>query len=129
MPAGEQLSAAHRADIERQVALAERQSGLPFSVYLGPLADGRASAEELHATLHDPARAVLVAIDPAGRRIEIVTGAESARWLDDRACRLAAMSMTTSFSAGDLAGGVRDGLGVLAEHARHPRVLHTDEPW
>jgi hypothetical protein len=36
------------------------------------------------------------------------------------------MSMTSSFGAGDLAGGIVDGLRTLAEHARQPRALHTD---
>jgi len=38
------------------------------------------------------------------------------------------MSMTSSFAAGDLAGGLREGIVMLAEHARHPRVLHLDDP-
>jgi hypothetical protein len=36
--------------------------------------------------------------------------------------------MTGQLAAGDLAGGVVNGLRTLAEHARHPRTLHTDEP-
>jgi hypothetical protein len=62
------------------------------------------------------------------RRVEIVTGSSSRRWLDDRACALAVLAMTTSFGAGDLAGGLVNGLRSLGEHSRHPRVLHLDEP-
>jgi hypothetical protein len=36
--------------------------------------------------------------------------------------------MTTALAAGELVAGVREGMVMLAEHARHPRVLHLDEP-
>ena len=32
-------------------------------------------------------------------------------------------------SAGDIVGGVREALIVLAEHARAPKVHHVDEPF
>jgi hypothetical protein len=35
------------------------------------------------------------------------------------------MSMTSAFAAGNLAGGIAQGLQVLGEHARHPQSLHT----
>ena len=74
----------------------------------------------------DADRSVVVVIDPAHRRLEILTGATAARYLDDRATALGAMSMTSSFAAGDLAGGIVAGLHTLSEHARHPRTLHSD---
>ena len=73
----------------------------------------------------DADRAVVILIDPAQRRLEILTGGTAARYLDDRATALGAMSMTSSFTAGDLAGGIVAGLHTLAEHARHPRTLHA----
>ncbi len=36
--------------------------------------------------------------------------------------------MKSCFVADDLVGGVREGVTLLAQHARHPRVLHLDEP-
>jgi len=118
-----------REDIGRAVRIAEVQTDLRFSVYVGPLGeDSRRTAMRLHAALPDPHRSVLTAVDPPTRRVEVVTGAMSRRWLDDRSCALATLSMTTSFSAGDLAGGLVNGLLALAEHARHPRVLHLDQP-
>jgi hypothetical protein len=36
------------------------------------------------------------------------------------------MSMTSSFTAGDLTGGIVAGLHTLSEHARHPRTLHSE---
>ena len=69
---------------------------------------------------------MLVAVDPAARRLEIVTGGEVRRRLDDRSCALAAVSMTSAFEAGDLAGGIGHGVRSLAEHARTPPTLHTE---
>jgi len=130
VPAGEAFSAAQATTIERTIAAAETQSRLAFSVYVGPLtADPRARALVLHAGASaDPARLVLVALDLAAKRLEIVTGVVAHEALDDRSCALAALTMTSALSAGDLVGSIVDGLAVLAEHARHPKVLHTDQP-
>lgn len=114
----------------RAIRLARRESRLPVSVYVGTLeGDSRASALRLHGALGDAAAAtVLVAVDPGARRLEIVTGTQVGRRLDDRAAALAAMTMTSAFQAGDLAGGISSGVLALAEHARVPRSLHTDQP-
>jgi hypothetical protein len=118
-----------REDVERARRIAEADTDLHFSVYVGALGDdSRPTATALHARLTEPVSSVLVAVDPGARRIEVVTGSMSRRWLDDRACALAILAMTTSFTAGDLAGGIVNGLRTLGEHARHPRVLHLDEP-
>ena len=117
-----------RVDLQSVLAWARTISGYGFALYVGPLDGGRADAVAQHAALRSPAGAVLVAVSPTQRRLEIVTGANVAVNLDDRACQLAAMSMTSSFAAGDLAGGLREGIVMLAEHARHPRVIHLDEP-
>ena len=130
MPVGEAFSLQQSVAIERALSTAESSSGLHYSVYVGPLGEApRARAETLHAgAAADPSSLVLVALDLVARRLEIVTGSAAADALDDRSCGLAALSMTTALQAGDLVGAIVDGLGVLAEHARHPRVLHTDQP-
>lgn len=128
MPAGDTVLTDHQhAELVRNVSNAERMSGLKFSVYIGTLADGRTTAEQLHARLADPAASVLVAVDPADRQLEIVTGRHARVGLTNHACSLAALSMTSSFSAGDLLGGLRDGLLVLGEQGRRPPVLHANE--
>lgn len=128
MPAGEAFSSRQQEDLARAVRIAEQETGLGFSVYVGALGDeSRATALALHAELGAPS-AVLIAVDPSGRDVQIVTGREAKRWLDDYACGLGAISMTTQFAAGDLAGGIVNGLRTLAEHARHPKILHNDEP-
>jgi uncharacterized membrane protein YgcG len=126
VPAGEVLDHVERRRLERAVEVAEELSGLSFSVYVGPgEAPARAHAEQLHAALADPDHAVLVFCDPAARVLEIVTGGEARRVLDDFDCRLAAVSMQTSFVAGDLVGGLVNGIQQLGQAARHPETLHT----
>ena len=127
MPAGD-LTTAQRAEVQRLLEHAERQSGLTFSTYLGAWEGGREGAEALLERLANPDRSVLVAVDPVGRQLEIVTGRLARIPLDDRACGLAAMSMTSSFTTGDVMGGLRDGLSVLGEQARRMRVEHVDQP-
>ncbi len=114
----------------RAIRLARQQSQLPVSVYVGTLeGDSRATALTLHGALGEEAvRTVLVAVDPGARRVEIVTGSEVRRRLDDRAAGLAAMTMTSAFQAGDLAGGISSGVLALAEHTQTPRSLHTESP-
>jgi hypothetical protein len=107
------------ARLDEALTLSARTTGLGFSVYLGDLGeDTRATAESMHADSgeHAPA-AVLVAVSPAQRRVEIVTGAESTRRLPDRACNLAVMSMVASFKEGDLIGGLVSGLRMLCDQA------------
>ena len=128
MPAGDAFSAGQVDAIERAVARAHSECDLNYSVFVGA-SDGdlREQGRRLLGALGEAAdRSVVVVVDPAQRRLEILTGATAARYLDDRATALGAMSMTSSFAAGDLAGGIIAGLHTLSEHARHPRTLHVD---
>jgi uncharacterized membrane protein YgcG len=122
VPSGEAFTNEQFRSIERVVETATGETGLGFSVYIGG-ADGdiRDAAERLHASIGAGAgNAVLVMVSPGDRLLEIVTGAESARRLSDRACALAALSMTTSFAGGDLVGGIVTGVRMLAEAAGQP---------
>ena len=106
-------------EISSACRAATSESGLHFSVYVGPVeGDIRDHSERLHAALGGLAsRGVLVMVAPGDRQLEIVTGRESGRRLSDRACALAALSMTTSFAGGDLTGGIVNGLRMLSEAA------------
>lgn len=107
--------------LDEALTLASRSTKLPFSVYLGGLGkDSRAAAEKLHATTPNPATAVLVAVSPGERLVEIVTGQESSRRLPDNGCRLAVMAMVASFKEGDLIGGLVSGLRMMADQAGQP---------
>ena len=113
-------------EISHACSTASSETGLHFSVYVGP-AEGeiRDHAERLHAALGAQAsRSVLVLVAPGDRQLEIVTGKESARRLSDRACALAALSMTTSFAGGDLVGGIVSGLRMLSEAAGRELAAH-----
>lgn len=107
------------ARLDEALTLSSRATGLRFSVYLGDLGDDtRAGAENLHASTGATAPdTVLIAVSPAQRKVEIVTGIESARRLPDRACNLAVMSMVASFKEGDLVGGLVSGLRMLSDQA------------
>lgn len=98
---------------------------MTFSVYLGVAEeDARAYAERLHAALPDPAHSVLVMCDPTFRALEVVTGDQARRQLDDVACGLAIASMKTSFLGGDIVGGLAYGVQQLGEAAMQPLTLH-----
>ena len=127
MPAGEAFSERQNSDICRAIRLARQESDLPVSVYVGTLdGDPRDVARLLHGALGAEAdHSVLVAVDPGARRVEIVTGRDVRRRLDDRSAALATLAMTSAFQAGDLSGGIASGVISLAEHARTPRSLHT----
>jgi hypothetical protein len=122
------LGNAARSDIKKSVALAREISGLAFGVYIGELPDGRQSVEARHAQLPSPESAVLLALDPQARTIDIITGTDAHVVLDNRSCEFALLAFQSCAGAGDIVGGIREALIVLAEHARQPKVYHLDEP-
>ena len=127
MHAGNALTPQQLDRLRRAVDNAESVSGLIFSVFLGIAEeDSRGYAERLHAGLTDPDNSVLVLCDPEFRALEIVTGTEARRELDDVECRLAAASMQSSFAGGDIVGGLVVGIQQLGEAARKPRTLHAN---
>ena len=104
--------------LDEALRVADRSTGLTFSVYLGDLDEPvRAHAERLHTQLENAAEAVLVAVSPNQRVLEIVTGSAARRRISDRDAKLAALSMAAAFAGGDLAGGVISGIDQLATHA------------
>lgn len=128
MSVGE-LTPTQTEDLKRAVRRAEEDSGLRFSLYLGA-AEGepRAQAEQLHAALTDPPHSVLVLCDPEKRALEIVTGAEARRTLEDGECALAALGMKSSFEGGDIVRGLAQGVIQLGRAARAPETLHVTPP-
>lgn len=117
-PSPSPFSPVQLALLDEALTTSSRTTGLHFSIYLGTLqGDTRAHAESLHAAMPDPAHSVLIAVSPGQRVVEVVTGAESARRLPDRSCRLAVMSMVSFFKEGDLIRGLASGLCMLSEQA------------
>ena len=129
MAAGDRFTASERVALDETIRKAERVSRVEFSVFVGH-ADGdpRAFALSLHAALAAPARSILVMVDPDARALEVVTGGEVRRTLRDQQVELAVAAMQSLFASGDLVGGLRRGLQMLAEHARAPLTLHAEQP-
>jgi uncharacterized membrane protein YgcG len=124
---GETFSSAQRAVIDKAIRDAETTCRLEFSVFVGRSeGETRPFAERLHSTLAAPQRSVLVLVDPAARLLEVVTGAEAMRVLDDSEVQLAVLTMQSAFANGDLVGGISQGVRQLAEHARQPLSRHGD---
>lgn len=98
---------------------AERVTGLRFSAYLGDLGeDSRATALGLHAGLgSDAPSAVLLALSPGQRIVEVVTGTVAALRITDRAARLAVLNVVSSASNGDLQSALINGIRTLADQA------------
>ncbi len=138
MPAGSAFTKEQHQRLERAAVAASGQTGIRFYLRVGPAeGDATAAAGRLLAGLARPEEeAVLVFVAPAERVVEIVTTAAARRRLTDKACALAALSMTTSFAAGDLVGGIVNGVRMLADAAgrvhalapghfgAHPQVNH-----
>ena len=104
--------------LDEALTLASRDSGLRFSVYLGDLGDRPTeTAQLLHGDLEGSDEAVLVAVSPEQRVVEVVTGPEARVRLPDRGAKLAVMSMVASFKEGDLLNGLLSGLRMLSDQA------------
>jgi Domain of unknown function (DUF5130) len=112
------------ARLDEALTMSSRETGLRFTLYIGDLGKPtRVRAEELHARSGaDPSDAVLIAVSPGQRVVEVVTGAGASRRLPDRACALAVLSMTAAFAGGDLVGGIVNGLRQLSDQAGHPHT-------
>ncbi len=128
MPAGEAFSERDLRDIGREVRAISDEAKVVFSVLVADpedvdaTSDVRAFAEQAHAALGArAAEAVLVLVAPNAHRVEIVMGSRLRGRLSDRDCALAALSMTSSFAGGDLAGGILQGVRMLGQRAGKPR--------
>ena len=122
-----EFNSAERFQIDEAIRGAEQTSRFEFSVFVGRSgADPRAFATQLHNSLVAPSRSILIMLDPASRVLEIVTGGTVRRNISDQEVELATLQMQSSFASGDLVGGLRRGIQMLADHARAPETLHAD---
>jgi len=117
-PLDRPFTAGQLSRLDDVLTLASRRSGLRFGIYLGDLgADPGRRVGELHERLDGAAEAVLVAVSPGQRLVEVRTGPVARVRLPDSGCKLAVMSMVASFKEGDLCGGLVNGLRMLADRA------------
>ncbi|MGJ7907078.1 DUF5130 family protein [Actinopolyspora sp. H202] len=107
------------ARLDEALTLSTRTTGLEFAIYLGELGEQtRDRAEQIHAGLGDRAsRGVLIAVSPAQRCLEVVTGEQAYRRIPDRTCNLAVMNMVASFKEGDMIEGLISALRMLSDAA------------
>jgi hypothetical protein len=105
--------------LDEALTLSSLETGITFSVYVGALDEPTHDhAALLHSQLGEvAANAVLIAVSPGQRVLDLVTGERSAKRLPERSLALAALSMRASFSSGDLTGGLVNGLRMLADQA------------
>lgn len=105
--------------LDEALTMAGRETGIDFSVYVGELGeDTRAAAEALHDSMGAMGTdAVLIAVSPGERAVEVVTGTAATRRVTERAAKLSVMSMVAFFKEGDLIGGLLNGLRMLADQA------------
>lgn len=123
--AGE-FRSAERHEIDRTIRAAEQASRFEFSVFVGRSeGEPKAFAQRLHRSLVAPARSILILVDPVARALEVVTGVDVRRNLTDHEVELAVLAMQSDFAAGDLVGGIKRGVCMLADHARAPETLHN----
>ncbi|GAA4834610.1 DUF5130 family protein [Actinomycetospora corticicola] len=113
------FSSSQLSRIDEALTRTSAETGLLFSVWVGELGPrSRERAEELHAALGEQAdEAVLICVSPGERVVEVITGEESVRRVDDRGAKLGVMAMVSSFTESDLTGGIVEGLRVLGDHA------------
>jgi uncharacterized membrane protein YgcG len=126
--AGDHFTNAERFALDEAIRKAEQLSRAEFSVFVGHAeSDPREFATRLHNSLVAPARSILIMVDPEQRALEVVTGGYVRRTLSDSEVDLAVLAMQTDFAAGDLVGGLKRGIQLLADHARSPETLHAGE--
>lgn len=120
------FSSAERFALDDAIRKAEQLSRVEFSVFVGTSEGGtRAFATQLHNSLVAPSRSIMIMVDPTARALEIVTGGYVRRTLSDKEVELVALDMQSYFAAGDLVGGLKHGIAMLAEHARPQNTLHA----
>ena len=100
---------------------ASRRSKARFAVYVGDLGeDTPARARALLADVPTPNNAVLLAVSPDQRRIEVVYGADLRGRGVDAAAPLGVSAAASAFADGDLIDGLVSALRVMSAAIARP---------
>ena len=92
-----------------------RAAGARFAVYLGDLgADPATTARDILATVPTPDNAVLLAVSPNQRAIEVVYGSQVKGRGIEEAAPLGVSAAAASFKEGDLMDGLISAIRVLS---------------
>lgn len=98
-----------------------RQSDARFSVYIGDLgADTPARAREILASVPTPDNAVLLAVSPDQRAIEVVYGAELRGRGAESAAPLGVSAAASAFKEGNLIDGLVSAIRVMSAAISRP---------
>ena len=129
MAAGEAFSFIGQQRIDEALHAFTDQTGLVASVYVGATDGDGLSVDAFadRALAELPAHetgTVLVVVDPGRRQSVIRTDPAAHHRVTDESCALATLSMTTSFGAGDLVGGIVIGLRMLGDACAPPTTSH-----
>ena len=101
---------------------ASRQSRARFSVYVGDLGpDTMATAQQILADVPTPGNAVLLAVSPDERAIEVVFGAELRGRGAESAAPLGVSAAASSFRQGNLIDGLVSAIRVMSAAIARPR--------
>ena len=121
------LQRAERVALDETIRKAEQLSRVEFSVFVGHAeGDPRAFARACTARWSRPARSILIMVDPAARAARGRHRRRRPPHPPRPGGRAAVAAMQSLFAAGDLVGGLRRGIQMLAEHARAPETLHAE---
>jgi hypothetical protein len=93
-----------------------------FAVYIGPLGeDTAATAREILAKVPTPNNAVLLAVSPDQRAIEVVYGADVRGRGIEESAPLGVKAAATSFNYGNLLSGLISAIKVMSAGVRPPQ--------
>ncbi|MEJ6536318.1 MAG: DUF5130 family protein [Mycobacterium sp.] len=102
-------------ELDESLTVATRQSRARFAVYIGDLgADTAARARESLADVPTPDNAVLLAVSPNQRSIEVVYGADVRGRGVESAGPRGVSAAASSFKEGNLIGGLIGAVRVMA---------------
>ncbi|MFC3966329.1 DUF5130 family protein [Nocardia jiangsuensis] len=94
---------------------ATRATGVRFTVFIGDLGGAPAAgADALFPTVPDAERAVLIAVSPNDRAIEVRSGHAIEDRANDRVCQLGVTAASSSFRQGQLIDGLVSAVRVMA---------------
>lgn len=106
---------AERVALDNALTEATRATRVRFTVYIGDLGgDPAAGADALFPTLPDAAAAVLIAVSPNDRAIEVRSGHDIEDRANDRVCQLGVTAASSSFRQGQLIDGLVSAVRVMA---------------
>lgn len=122
LPSQYPFSTLNLITLDDALTSASRQSRARFAVYIGELGgDTVASAQRILADVPTPDNAVLLAVSPDERVIEVVYGAELRGRGAESAAPLGVSAAASSFRQGNLVDGLISAIRVLSAGIARPR--------